>query len=281
MTHEAPDLDAVAAVWVLKRFDKERCGEAGVEFVAAGDSLSVEVMRERGLKDSEVVHVDTGMGEFDHHTEELAQKRVCAASLVYDYMVNKFSDMIHDDALARMVEIFVEIDHFGEVDWPEPNDDRYMFFLDEVLHHLKTVGESDEGVVEFGIKALDSVHAAFSVKVSAEEEVKKGREFETKWGKGLAMETSNDEVIKYGQKSGYAIVVRKDPELGNVRIKAVPEKNIDLTQVYERILVRDQGATWYFHPAKTMLLNGSRKKRDQVPSSLALAEVVEIISSVN
>lgn len=280
VTHGSPDLDAVMSVWILKKFDRERFGEAQTAFVLAGDEISDSKLRELGTRRAEVVHVDTGMGEFDHHTEELADKPVCAASLVRDRVVEVHPELGEDEALERMVEHAVKIDHFEECYWPEANNDRYMFQLSDILKHIKTVGGKDEDVVKFGIQALDAIYAGFGSRVAAEEEMKKGREFETRWGKALGVVSNNDEVVKYAQKEGYRLVVRKDPDEYHVRIKAVPGKEIDLTEVYEKIREKDPEATWFLHPAKTMLLNGSRKHEGQVPSGLGLEEVVEILKSV-
>lgn len=280
-THSSPDLDAVASVWLLKRFDEQHFGRAEVRFVMAGDRVSPVLLEELGISNEEVEHVDTGLSRFDHHSERLALAPVSAASLVRDYLIELHPELAEDKALERMVKFVVEVDHFGEIEWPEPNSDRYLFMLDEILKFLKTTGETDEQVVGFGTRALESVYSAFGARVAAEREVEeKGKEFETIWGKGLGLLTSNDASMKYAQKAGYQVVVRKDPELGNVRIKAVPDKNIDLSEVYEKISGRDPQASWYFHPARTMLLNGSQKGQHKVPSQLSLAEVIEILESV-
>jgi len=55
----------------------------------------------------------------------------------------------------------------------------------------------------------------------AEEEIKKkGIYFETKLGKGVALETINDEAIRTAQLQGTTIALRKDPKKKFVRIKA-------------------------------------------------------------
>src|SRR4030042_2683967 len=118
------------------------------------------------------------------------------------------------------------------------------------------------------------------MKIKAEEEIETlGTGFETKWGRALSIENSNDEVVKQAQKQGYQLVVRKDKEKGHVRIKGVPEKGIDLSKVYELIKVKDTLGTWYLHPSQTMLLNGSSRNEKHVPTPLTLEEVVEIIKS--
>lgn len=276
VTHISPDLDAVSSVWILKRFDQHHFGEADVAFVPAGQTLSSERISQMGLEDYNVVHVDTGKGEFDHHTDELAMKPICAASLVYDYVVKLRPELSEDKALKRMVDHFISIDHFGEIEWPEPNHDRYIFQLSELLSGLKTIGFQDLDVVTFGMDALDATYANFKERVAAEEEMSSGTEFMSRWGKAFGIVSNNDEILKFAQKEGYQVVVRKDPDEGNVRIKAVPGKNIDLSPIYEKIIARDSEATWYLHPSNTMLLNGS-KKAHQVASGLSLEEIITLL----
>lgn len=277
MTHINPDLDAIGAVWILKRFDEQHFGDAEMAFVPAGKTIGKEEREFLGFEEEQVVHVDTGQGKFDHHTEKLGKERICAASMVADYVKDVHPSLEEDEALARMVEHMIGIDHFEEAYWPEPDDIRYLFQLHEIFSPMKAAGKTDREVTEFGLQALDAVYVAMKSRVMAEEELERAQEFETRWGKGLGVKTTNDDVMKLAQKRGYAVVVRKDSEFGHVRIKAAPEKQIDLTEIYEIIIGRDTHATWYLHPSKAMLLNGSKKGGDQVPSELSLAEVIAIV----
>ena len=72
VTHINPDQDAISSVWLVKRFfpgwDK-----AEVKFVPAGKTLNSNSPD----NDPEIIHVDTGLGKFDHHTT--GDKTVCAA----------------------------------------------------------------------------------------------------------------------------------------------------------------------------------------------------------
>jgi DNA primase len=105
-------------------------------------------------------------------------------------------------------------------------------------------------------------------------------EFETKWGKCMGIESSNDSTIKLGQKLGYNLVIKKDPELKNIRIKAAPLPEIDLTKLHKKIKENDEQGTWYLHPGKHMLLNGSKKHIGQKPSPLSLKEVIKLAKSI-
>jgi hypothetical protein len=181
-----------------------------------------------------------------------------------------------------VVNFINETDHFASCYWPEPTDDRYVFMLEDILRGLRSARHfSDHELVEFGMICLDAVYTSMKIKASAEEDLATNAlEFESRWGKGLAMENKNDEAMKLAQKQGFQIAVRKDEVEGFVRVKAVPDKNIDLTPVYEKIIEKDSEGTWYLHPSKAMLLNGSKKHGKHKPTTLSLKEVVAIIEEI-
>lgn len=283
VTHYAPDLDAITSVWCLKRFDAENFSDAKVTFVNPGEKIDPRVAADLGFSFEDVVHTDTGLGDFDHHQADRGLKRICATSLVYDYVCALHPEYGEDKALAYLSEYATQIDHFEEIFWEKPDDLRYQFLLQNLIDGVRLVGiYDDEAMVHFGMTCLDGAYAALREQVHAQEDIDaKGRLFETKWGRCLAIESGNDETIKLAQKQGYVVVVRKDPNRGNLRIKAVPKKGIDLTPAYEKILAKDSVGTWYLHPAKTMLLNGSSKSRDHKASPLSLNEVIDILKSLH
>lgn len=279
VTHLNPDVDAIGSIWLLKRFDKEDFKLAKVAFVPAGEKLSVVETASLGVSESEVVHVDTGGGEFDHHDEEGVD--TCAARKVHEYLLKKYPDLVHDEALEKVVAFVNGTDHFESYFWPEPNHDRYVFGIENILNGFKLGGHGDDSdLVALGLDCFDGAYTTFKIFIEAQKEISKGVEFDSVFGRGIGIESSNDAVMKQAQKMGYAVVVRKDMELGNVRIKAAPLPEIDLTPVFEKIISLDKEGSWYFHPGKHMLLNGSRKNLGQKASMLSLKQVVEILKGV-
>lgn len=271
VTHKNPDIDAIGAVWLLKRFAKEEFGEALVMFVPAGGTYQGKNVD----SDEEIVHVDTGEGKFDHHQKD---EEACASMLVYEHLVERHPELQQDEALERVVAQINDIDHFRSFFWPEPTHDRYFFFLEEILNGFKLGGHGDdEDLARLGLDCLDGVYTTAKIIVEAEKELTKGQEFKTRFGKALGLLTSNDLALKLAQKKGYTVVVRKDPAAGNIRIKAAPIEGIDLTKAYEAIKAKDKKGTWYFHISKKMILNGSSKHPGQRPSPLTLDQVIEIL----
>jgi hypothetical protein len=281
VTHHSPDLDAIGAVWMLKRFDGQHYADAKVAFVDPGNQIQPTEAECLGFQMHEVVHVDTGLGEFDHHQAERGHQKICATSLVYDHICQLHPEEKNNAALKALVDFAIDIDHFGEIHWPEANSPRYCFLLPQLLGGFESIDpHNDDSQLQFGLACLDCAYAALKEHVQAEELLKEGETIPLKIGKCLAIETRNDGVIKFAQKADFVMVIRKDPKGGEVRIKARPDADIDLKDLYQEILKIDQVGTWYYHTSGKMLLNGSRKQRHQKPTPLSLKTVVALVQKL-
>jgi hypothetical protein len=268
VTHFAPDLDAITSVWLLKTFIPE-WEEAAIVFVPAGKTLHDAPPD----ADSEILHVDTGYGKFDHHQ---SNEDTCAALKVYESLGR------HDEALERLVRVVNDVDHFREVFFPNPTADFWDMSLPSIIDGLQlTMIEDPLKMVDEVMDCLDATYKMLQCKVWAEKDIKEHAiNFDTKFGKAFGIETVNREVVHYGQKMGYVLVVRKDPKNGNAQIKTIPNDEIDLTAVYESLLKKDPTATWFLHPSKHMLLNGSAKNPDMKPSTLSLADLIAEVKQI-
>lgn len=268
VTHIGPDLDAIASIWLVKTFFPG-WEEATLAFVPAGKTLNGRPPDQY----PEVIHVDTGMGRFDHHQTD---EDTCAALLVYEEVKKTKGE---DSALTRLLAVVNEIDHFREVSFPNPTADFWNFSLASQIDGWRLLyPENALKVVELGMKAIDAIYKIFRNKVWAEKELReKGREFETQWGRAIGVETVNDEAVSVGQKQGYVVVVRRDPKKGYVRIKSHPRPDIDLTSVYNRLREADPAATWFLHASRNMVLNGSTKNPDMKPTTLTLGQIIDLI----
>ncbi len=293
VTHTSPDLDAITSCWLIKKF-LPGWQDAIVKYVLAGnriqESKNTNVNPIEVIGKDEVIHTDTGLGFFDHH--QINDSNICASSLVWEYL--KKQEVISGEgtedkkeALDRLIKIVTEIDNFKEVFWPDPTADHYDFSLISIIDGLKMEKPGqDEYYLSFISDCLDAILHEFENRIWAEKEIKeKGYEFETRFGKALGIETINDTTIKLGQKMGYAMVIRKDPRKGYVRIKARPNKyqktdEIDLTLAYEKLKKIDPEATWFLHISKKMLLNGTPKNPKMKPTKLSLNDIIETLRSI-
>lgn len=275
VTHLNPDQDAVFSVWLIKRFFPG-WQDVEVKFVPAGETLNNLPPDE----DSDIIHVDTGLGKFDHH--HTGDKTICAGILVLRSIKNPHP------ALVRMAEIIRTVDHALERSWPNPTHDRYEFFLESILDGLKSLPVKEKGdaksqmVMDFGLTAFDGIFALMKEKAAAEELIKDGTKFNSPWGQGIAMLTENDTAHRLAERMGFSVIAVKDPKKGNVRIYAHPDsRDADLTFAYELATQKDPNSDWFLHASKKMLLNGSRANPKMRPTKLALEEIIKILSSKN
>lgn len=271
VTHLGPDLDAITSIWLVKMF-LSSWEEATFAFVPAGKTLN-DMPPD---SNPEILHLDTGFGTFDHHQ---TSDDTCAAKLVYEEVKKHHGE---DKALERMLGVVNDIDHFREVFFPNPNDDIWGFGLHTIIDGWRYMyADNQLKIVELGMSALDAIYKTMQNKVWAEVEIEKnGIEFETKWGKAIAFETVNDEVIHVAQKKGFVLVVRKDPRKLYLRIKSLPLPEIDLTSLYQRLKKEEPTATWFLHASLHMILNGSAKNPDMKPSKRQLSEIIAVIQEV-
>ncbi len=273
VTHMSPDLDALMSSWLILRF-LPGWQEAQLAFVPAGKTLNNQPPDSM----QQVIHVDTGMGKFDHHqTAEFT----CASQRVFAYLNERHH--VPDKlipALERMAKFATEIDHFQEVYYPEPASDKYVFLLSETIEGLKSVYSEYADLAKAAFPLFDATLQQFRNKIRAEEEVSKGFVISTSLGKAIVLETKNEESMKVALKQGFGIVAKKDPERGYVRFKTLPDDTFDLTALYEQVKILDPQATWFLHASKHMLLNGSSKNPESVPSKLTLTQLIEIIKKI-
>jgi hypothetical protein len=265
VTHFAPDLDAITAIWLIKTFLPE-WKEAAIVFVPAGKTLN----NAPPDGNPEVLHVDTGFGKYDHHQTD---DDTCAALEVCMGLGRK------DEALERLIRVVNDVYHFREVFFPNPEADFWGLSLSTIIDGMQMTMVGDPlKMIDEVMDALDAIYKMLQNKVWAEEDIRSHAVFfDTKFGKAFGIETVNREVVHVGQKTGYVIVVRKDPKIGSVQIKSIPKQEIDLTALYEVLKKTDVDATWFLHPSKHMLLNGSAKNPDMKPTKLTLHEVIEIV----
>lgn len=277
-THKSPDLDAVTSVWLFQRFDAQRTLEAKLAFVNPGDTLTLQEAAQLDALPHEVINVDTGLGEFDHHQPERATQYLSASKIIYSYLCKQHPELQDDRALKDLVNHVTDIDQYAQVAWPESSTRRSRFTIDELISSLSSLPDfSDERVVQVGKMLLDSAYASLTKFIAARDEIEHSIRIEIDGGYCLGIETSNDFAIDVAQLQGAMLVVKKDPKQGNIRIKCRPDSPYTLAELRDAILRLDTTGFWYYHPGGKMLLNGSNKRPDQTPSPLTLQQVLNLV----
>ena len=273
VTHLSPDLDAIASVWLIKKYLPD-WNDAQVKFVPSGTTLD----NQSPDSDKDVIHVDTGLGKFDHHQ---TNDYTSATKLVYKYLIGR--DYIEEKEikpLEKIIEYVNSTDHFAEVFYSDPEADRYDFMVRQLVDGLKVINRDEAKLMEIIFLLLESALIVFKNKVNAEEEINRGFVFKSYLGRSLALESKNEEAVKLALKKGFTLVIRRHPEVGFTRIKTIPEKKYSLRPIYEKILEVDKKGSWFFHISGHMLLNGSSGNPKLIPTTLSINKIIEIVKAI-
>ena len=274
VTHHRPDLDAVMSCWILLRFDAPKYGDAKLVFVDAGKTYKNLPPDD----DSNVTHVDVGMGMYDHHQE--GRYGTCASRLVWEMLVEEVVVSPLNEELLAMVNHANAIDTFEDCYWQEASDTRFAFALSEVipaLHRLQI--HDDEAVVRMCMVYLDGVYQRLKDRSKAIAAIEEGVKFDCIWGKAIVLITGADDASKQAQKMGYDLVVISEPSNRYTAIKTSPKVAYPLRPLYDKIASIENSDKWYYHNSDHMLFNGSRKGGVFVPTDLTLQELIDLIKN--
>ncbi len=254
--HLHPDLDCLAAIWLLRRWGGMQ--DAALRFVPAGETLDGRPAD----SDPQVVHVDTGGGRFDHHRTN--DPALSAAELVRRAVAPD------DPALARLIRSVTQIDH-AYAHMPP------VFNVNDLItgYHI-LLAEQPEAVVGAMTSNFDAWHAYEARQLRLDAAFARRIEFDTPWGLGIAMESDDGGSSRLAFGQGAVLYVYRDSQ-GRTGIAARSRSQVDLTPVYHDLQRLDPGADWYLHPSKRLLLCGTAKAPARVPSKLTLDELIGVL----
>jgi len=260
VAHLAPDLDCIAAIWIFKRFGG--CSDVQLQFVPAGTTLNNLPVD----SDPHVVHVDTGLGRFDHHQRHV--RTLSAAELVRRTVAP------HDPILERVVKQVTLIDNAISVDRQGCDMGRLADSFNLLYEH------EPARVVELMMPNLDAWYAHELRQQQISESYVNRIEFQSPWGRGMAMQSQFGGSASLAYRAGAVVYVYREELHGWTGVAAQARSSVNLTSLYERLRSVDAHADWYLHPSKRLLLCGTAKAPVQHTSSLSLRALVDVIEGL-
>lgn len=269
VTHLRPDLDACTSVWLIKRF-YPGFTHADLTFVPAGDTYK----NQPADSQKTVIHVDTGLGRFDHHQ---FRQRSSASWRIFQYLQkNKLLKKADQEALERLTELVTMIDNFEEVSFDSPTSDIYEMLLSQLIEGVKLNENNDHLVIEQILPILDGWLTILKRKLLAETELSVAEEFWVGKVKCLSLRSGSKEASKLAQKQGYQLVLLQDPKRGNVNFRVHPQAKFHLDKVFEAIKKLEGSEKWFYHASGHLLLNGSNS-HPQPPTKLSIKQLIAIL----
>ncbi len=261
VAHLAPDLDCIAAIWIFKRFGGAH--DYQVRFVPAGTTLN----NLPADSDPHVIHVDTGLGRFDHHQRHV--RTLSAAELVRRSLVG------HDVALERMIRQVTLIDN-------ALTSEQASCDLGMLADSFNILFEHDpDKVVELMLPNLDAWYAHEVRQVQLGEAFASRIEFHTPWGRGIAMQGPYGGSSAMAYRAGAVLAVYREERHNWMGIAAQSRSSVDLTPLAEALAQVDPHADWYLHPSKRLLLCGTDKAPAKRLSALDMRGLITVIEGLH
>jgi hypothetical protein len=255
--HLSPDLDCLTAIWILMRFGPAK--DADLQFVPAGRTWQDQPVD----SDPRVIHVDTGGGRFDHH--HTPDPTLSAAELVRRVVAPD------DEALRRLVDQVTRIDH------AEYRPGHVFFNITDLIAGYNALYPNrPHHVAQAMLANLDAWYEHEVRQLRFEQAFQNRLEFETPWGLGIAVHTTDGGSSRLAFNYGAVLFAYRDRR-GYMGVTAQRRSNVDLAPVYETLRQCDSQADWYLHPSHRLLLCDTPKSPPRHASRLSLEELVEII----
>ncbi|MBI2600378.1 hypothetical protein HYW42_00325 [Candidatus Daviesbacteria bacterium] len=266
VTHINPHLDDITAIWLFKKFHPD-FQDTDIEFISAS--------REAALKEesAERIFVGTGGGKFDEHKGDLEDS---ATSLVWKYLKEQNLVPTEDSSVKALEELveWVRLDDLGRLkNLPYP-----QFYVPGFIRVYGPQQQADSlENTTLGFQILDRVYQVLINKQKAEKDWENKIEFETKWGKGVAVESENVSRAFCDTKNG-EVFLMYDPKFKSVQFYT-PREDVDLEPIYQTVKELDPQASWFLHQSHKMVICGSGSAPASKPTKLIFEQLIDIAKS--
>lgn len=277
VTHINPHLDDIAAIWLFQKFHPE-FKEAEVKFLSAAKD---GVTYEGKVVDSDpnVIHFGIGRGIYDEHKGDIGD---CAASLVWkDIKANNLTpkDQMEEKALDELVNWNTLIDT-GKGTPSDINE----FSVPSFIRPLDSKSETSLEAVELGSKILDRILAGLKRKQQSLMDWEKRVEFETKFGKTIAVSSQTiDRSFCKRMKGDLFLIYNPKYERSSSSSKSVQfftPFDSDLEPIFKKVKQQDSQADWYLHQSHHIILCGSHTAPGSKTTKLSFEQLIEVAKSI-
>ncbi len=258
ITHINPHLDDIAGIWLFKKYHPN-FKDAKIEFISADRKAALKAQEDQ-------VFVGTGGGQFDEHKEGL---RTSAGSLVFEYL--KAQGLIpNDNSTKNALEKLMDWNNLVDTG-QAPNSEFDAFSVQSFIRSKDNSSESSIKSVELGSEILDRILKVLIKKEQSILDWGSRVEFESKFGKGVAVSSETVDREFCRQQEG-DIFLMYDPKYPSVQYFG-PE--VDLEPIYQKVKELDPQASWFLHQSHHMVICGSSSAPDSKPTKLSFEQLIE------
>ncbi len=242
ITHRKPHLDEVVAAWLLTTFDPA-LKDATFEFVGySTDGRNVPT-------GEQYVAIGVGRGKFDEHGLKVGHS---CNQLVYQDLLHR--GLIPNDRFEdKAIEWLVDYAHKEDTGQWENTDPNYTSFsIPSILRGFWLVHQDDQLLMQRGLEIVAAVVAQLDERAKFLLDWDKRIEFDTKWGKAVAVHSAYRGSDVFAYHHGFVLRVQTDPTKDFGDYRAPADSQVDLTALYKKLNALEPG-TWYLHQSKKIL----------------------------
>lgn len=265
VTHINPHLDDISAIWLFKKFNPE-FRDAQIEFIPAS--------RDAALKEEteDKIFFGTGGGKFDEHKGDLED---CAASLVWKDIKSKGIEDLNETEVLAMDEL---IEWNRLIDLGKGNNyDFGPYSVQAFIRSKKSTQEDSLASLKLGEEILDRIFEILKQNKQSEKDWEKRVEFETKFGKSVAVESGTVD-RSFTRDKGFDLVLMYDAKLKSAQF-FTPSFEIDLEPIYKKIIEREPDGGWFLHQSRHMVICGSSSAPEH-KTDLSFEDLIKIAKNV-
>jgi hypothetical protein len=266
VTHQRPHLDEVVGIWLLTNFDPA-CKDFSLEFIPYFGTAPVG---------DNVVTLGIGGGKYDEH--RLKDAGTSATELIYNDLMHRglIPNNGHEvKALEWLVRFATNEDNgvgYGQ------DDDARPFHIANIVRSHRDRTNSDDAAIRFGMEIISDVMVELNARATFLKDWESRIEFETKWGKGVAVATDYGRSDAFAYSQGFVLRVNKHLTDTIASIKSDPKSNVDLTEAFAKASELEP-TSWYLHQSKKMLISSVSRDSDRTPTSLTLQQLIELVKN--
>lgn len=264
VTHQRPHLDEVVGIWLLTTFDPA-CKDFSLEFIPYfGTAPSGEG----------VVTLGIGGGKYDEH--HLKEAGTSATELIFKDLTQRglIPNNDHSVKAVEWLVAFATAEDNG-VGYGQDDERRPFHIANIVRSHRDRTG-SDEEEIRFGLEMISDVMVELNTRAAFLAEWDERIEFDTPWGKGVAVTSDYGRSDAFAYAAGFVLRVNIHRTEPIASLKAVPASNVDLTTAFEAAQ-KLEPTSWYLHQSKKMLISNVQPGSNRIPTSLTLHQLIDLV----
>lgn len=294
-THPKPHLDEIAAIWLLRKFGKEKFPGIKHAEIQYWNETDITETPEK-YESQGIVLLGIGNGKFDEHPglENGRKENECCATLIAKYL-----DIDDDPALEKILKFVLNNDLKASA---HPFD---LAYVTNVLHRQSP--NNPEKIIEWTTTGLEAKYQEqLQFFTATKKEFEKATKIEQIQCNGktvnLVIAVSDDGQMSKFARSFHgcnaAIVIQKLSS-GNVQIFSNKKFKITFYDVAQMLRLEEQKAKgklittdwkelategkvegaeeWFFHKEGQLLLNGSFTAPNVPPTQISLKQITELV----